>query len=97
MAYFSLIVPVYNRPDEVGELLESLTHQRCKDFEVIIVEDGSQQPCEDIVRAYTNRLIFITTASPIRDPDSRAIMVLNVRWVSILLCLIAIVSSPRVY
>ena len=56
MAYFSLIVPVYNRPDEVNELLESLTHQRCKDFEVIIVEDGSQQPCEEVVQAYTDRL-----------------------------------------
>lgn len=56
MAYFSLIVPVYNRPEEVNELLESLTHQRSKDFEVIIVEDGSQQPCEDVVQAYTDRL-----------------------------------------
>lgn len=56
MAYFSLIVPVYNRPDEVRELLESLTLQHCKDFEVIIVEDGSQVPCEDVVLAYTDKL-----------------------------------------
>lgn len=56
MAYFSLIVPVYNRPDEVRELLESLTRQRCKDFEVIVVEDGSQVPCEDVVQAYADRL-----------------------------------------
>ena len=56
MAYFSLIVPVFNRPDEVHELLESLTKQHCKDFEVIIVEDGSQLPCQEIVQAYQNRL-----------------------------------------
>ena len=56
MAYFSLIVPVLNRPDEVHELLESLTKQHCKDFEVIIVEDGSQVPCQEIVQAYQNRL-----------------------------------------
>lgn len=56
MAYFSLIVPVFNRPDEVHELLESLTKQHCKDFEVIIVEDGSQLPCQEIVQAYCNRL-----------------------------------------
>ena len=56
MAYFSLIVPVFNRPDEVHELLESLTKQHCKDFEVIIVEDGSQVPCQEIVQAYQNRL-----------------------------------------
>ena len=56
MAYFSLIVPVFNRPDEVHELLESLTKQHCKDFEVIIVEDGSQVPCQEIVQTYQNRL-----------------------------------------
>ncbi len=56
MAYFSLIIPVYNRPDEVNELLESLTRQQCKDFEVIIVEDGSQVTCEAIVRQYEERL-----------------------------------------
>ena len=46
---FSFIVPVYNRPDEVDELLESLCTQTQRDFEVIIVEDGSSVTCEDIV------------------------------------------------
>ena len=41
---YSLIIPVYNRPDEVDELLQSLTEQRFKDFEVIVVEDGSAVP-----------------------------------------------------
>ena len=56
MAYFSLIIPVVNRPDEVNELLESLTKQRCKDFEVIIVEDGSQVPCDAVVKNYSDLL-----------------------------------------
>lgn len=56
MAYFSLIIPVYNRPDEVRELLDSLTLQRCKDFEVVVVEDGSQVPCDQIVESYRDRL-----------------------------------------
>ena len=56
MAYFSLIIPVFNRPDEVNELLESLTKQRCKDFEVIIIEDGSQVPCDVVVKNYSNLL-----------------------------------------
>jgi glycosyltransferase involved in cell wall biosynthesis len=47
---FSIIVPVYNRPEEVRELLESLRKQTDKDFEVIIVEDGSTDKCEDICR-----------------------------------------------
>jgi glycosyltransferase involved in cell wall biosynthesis len=53
---YSIIVPVYNRPQEVEELLESLTHQVFKDFEVIVVEDGSTQPSSDVVRRYTDRL-----------------------------------------
>lgn len=46
---FSVIVPVYNRRDEVADLMESLARQSCRDFEVIIVEDGSTSPCRDIV------------------------------------------------
>ncbi len=53
---YSIIVPVYNRPDEVDELLQSLCAQEEKDFEVIIVEDGSQTPCEDVCRKYQDRL-----------------------------------------
>lgn len=53
---YSLIIPVYNRPDEVAELLESLTVQRMKDFEVIIVEDGSQTPCKEVCNRYADRL-----------------------------------------
>ena len=37
---YSLIIPVYNRPDEVDELLESLTHQTFTDFEVVVVEEA---------------------------------------------------------
>ena len=53
---FSIIVPVFNRPDEVDELLDSLTRQTMRDFEVVIVEDGSQQPCEDVCQKYVGRL-----------------------------------------
>src|SRR5574344_312846 len=53
---YSVIVPVYNRPDEVAELLESLTSQTYKDFEVIIVEDGSAVPCKDIADKYSGAL-----------------------------------------
>lgn len=52
----SIIVPVYNRPDEVKDLLESLLAQTRKDFEIIIVEDGSTIPCEDVVNTYSGKL-----------------------------------------
>lgn len=49
---YSVIVPVYNRPDEVNELLESLTQQTEKNFEVIIVEDGSQKKSDSVVEKF---------------------------------------------
>lgn len=53
---YSVIIPVYNRRDEVNELLESLTLQTCKDFEVVVVEDGSSIPCQEVVEKYSDRL-----------------------------------------
>lgn len=52
MPYFSIIVPVYNRLEEVRDLLDSLSRQTSKDFEVILVEDGSTQPCSLAVKEY---------------------------------------------
>ena len=46
---YSIVIPVYNRPDEVHELLTSLTAQKRNDFEVFIVEDGSSVTCFDFV------------------------------------------------
>ena len=55
--YFSIIIPVFNRPEEVKELLESLVHSDFKDeFEVVIVEDGSTLPCVNVVDSYKNKL-----------------------------------------
>ena len=53
---YSIIVPVFNRPDEVDELLESLSNQTLKDFEVIIVEDGSVKACKDVCDKYADIL-----------------------------------------
>ena len=53
---YSIVVPVYNRPDEVDELLESLSSQTFKDFEVVIVEDGSKITCKDVCEKYANIL-----------------------------------------
>lgn len=53
---FSIIIPVYNRPDEVEELLESLTKQESGTFEVVIVEDGSENKCDHIVETYKSKL-----------------------------------------
>lgn len=56
MERFSIIIPVYNRPDEVAELLESLSKQTDKGFEVLVIEDGSSVPCEEICKQYEKQL-----------------------------------------
>ena len=53
---FSIIIPVYNRPQEVDELLESLCQQTFKDFEVVVVEDGSTEKCDSVCQKYADRL-----------------------------------------
>lgn len=53
---FSVIVPLYNRPEEIRELLDSLTRQTTAGFEVIVVEDGSAEDARDIVESFADRL-----------------------------------------
>lgn len=53
---YSFLIPVYNRPDEVDELLQSLTRQTVSDFEVVVVDDGSTVPCAEVVEKYTSQL-----------------------------------------
>jgi glycosyltransferase involved in cell wall biosynthesis len=53
---FSIIIPVFNRPDEVDELLESLCRQKSGLFEVIIVEDGSENRCDRVLEKYKEKL-----------------------------------------
>lgn len=60
----SLIIPVYNRPEEISELLGSLTRQSYREaYEIIIVEDGSTRTCEAVIDRYhyqLNNLKYIT-------------------------------------
>ena len=53
---YSVIIPVFNRPDEVDELLQSLTLQTERDFEVVVVEDGSTIPCKKVCDGYAGAL-----------------------------------------
>lgn len=54
---FSIIIPVYNRPQEINELLQSLTKQTFhKSFEVVVVEDGSNLKADEIVKNYSEKL-----------------------------------------
>ena len=54
--FFSIVIPVYNRPDEVAELLESLSKQTDKGFEVLVIEDGSSVPCKEVCDQYADKL-----------------------------------------
>ena len=69
---FSIIIPVYNRPDEVDELLDSLTRQTVKDFEVVIVEDGSVVSCRRVCDKYEAKLDIQYFEKANSDPDRAA-------------------------
>lgn len=66
--YFSIVIPVYNRPEEVDELLLSLCDQTHKPFEVIIVEDGSARRSEEVVERYRDRLAITYHEKPNSGP-----------------------------
>jgi len=65
---FSIIIPVYNRPQEIDELLESLCHQTFKDFEVVVVEDGSREKCDLVCDKYRDRLLVSYHFKPNSGP-----------------------------
>ena len=68
---YSIIIPVYNRPNEVDELLASLEAQTIKPFEVILVEDGSTQPCIEVIGRYSSLLTQYITKPNTGRSDSR--------------------------
>jgi glycosyltransferase involved in cell wall biosynthesis len=56
--FFSIIIPVYNRPEEINELLESLVvSDYDKEYEIVIVEDGSSISCKDVIEKF--KTVFI--------------------------------------
>ncbi|PQA59514.1 glycosyltransferase [Siphonobacter curvatus] len=56
MRRFSIIIPVYNRPDELAELLACLARQTVRNFEVVVVEDGSGIRSEHVARSFETAL-----------------------------------------
>lgn len=54
--FFSIIIPLYNRPQEIDELLTTLTKQTYTQFEVLVIEDGSVNDAKEIVASYADRL-----------------------------------------
>lgn len=74
---YSIIIPVYNRPEEVDELLRSLSLQSVQDFEVIVVEDGSTRDSRGVVESWCTSLpsiqyIYIQNSGPSRARNEGA-------------------------
>ena len=75
-SHLSLIIPVYNRPNEVEELLDSLTRQSETNFEVVIVEDGSKETCQHVIEAFKDKLdvsyFYIPNGGPMPATTGRS-------------------------
>jgi glycosyltransferase involved in cell wall biosynthesis len=65
---YSVIVPVYNRPQELDDLLQSLTTQTFRDFEVLVVEDGSSISSEQVFEKYAGQLTITYFFKPNSGP-----------------------------
>ncbi len=65
---YSIIIPVYNRPDEISKLLESLAAQTVKPFELVIIEDGSKERCDHLLDGYRS---FFTIHYHYKDNEGR--------------------------
>lgn len=66
---YSFIIPVYNRPDEIDELLESMTYFQSQiPYEVLVIEDGSTLPCRDVVEKYQDKLTIHYYLKPNSGP-----------------------------
>lgn len=70
---YSFIIPVFNRPEEIRELLQSMTELRwAGTFEIVIIEDGSTISSEKVVREFQDRLQISYYSKPNSGPgDSR--------------------------
>lgn len=66
--FISLVIPLYNRPDEIAELLDSLTRQTDPSFEVIVVEDGSSIPSKEVIDYFTDQLVIQYDVTPNGGP-----------------------------
>jgi len=62
--FFSVIIPVYNRPEELTELLNSLTLQTYRDFEVIVIEDGSAKTSKLAVQSFLDQISIVYLSQP---------------------------------
>ncbi|MCC5927840.1 MAG: glycosyltransferase [Cyclobacteriaceae bacterium] len=54
--YYTIIIPVYNRPEELRELLDSLCKQTFQSFEVLVIDDGSDQDAAEVAASFTDKL-----------------------------------------
>ena len=67
--FFSIIIPVYNRPDEIEELLVSLLSSSYKnEYEIVIIEDGSSTKCESVIEKFKQKLAISYYFKPNSGP-----------------------------
>ena len=57
----SVIIPTYNRADMIAAAVDSVLAQTYTDFELIVVDDGSTDETESVVRRYAERVRYVRT------------------------------------
>lgn len=59
MPKISVVIPTYNAAQYVGEAIESVLNQTFKDYEIVVVDDGSTDNTEELLQKYVDRIRYI--------------------------------------
>lgn len=64
MPLFSIIIPVFNRASTISSTIESVLNQDCKNFEIILIDDGSSDDIEKNISNYIVEQVLIFHTQP---------------------------------
>lgn len=73
MPTVSVIIPCYNRESYISETIESVLAQTYKDFELIVINDGSTDGSKEVILQYTDRLTFLEHAGGVNRGQSASL------------------------
>jgi len=86
--FLSIIIPVFNRPLDLARALDSLTNQTVRNFEVIVIDDGSSESIQTVTDKYLSRLnlkfLKIDNSGGPARPRNVGIRASQAKWISFL-------------
>lgn len=81
----SVVIPLYNARDVIRETIESVLAQTCRDYEIVVIDDGSTDASGDVVRSYGERIRYIQQPNGgVAQARNRGIAAARGRYIALL-------------